>query len=57
MADVSMDTKLIIFHFNMPYVRVRRSKNASNYGLGMPAGYRRSLPPPDSHVIKLEKAG
>ena len=57
MADVSMDTKLIIFHFNMPYVRVRRSKNASNYGLDMPAGYRRSLPPADNRVVRLEKAG
>ena len=41
----------------MPYVRVRRSKNASNYGLGMPAGYTRSLPPPDSRAVRLEKTG
>ena len=41
----------------MPYVRVRRSKNASNYGLGMPAGYRRSLPPADNRVVRLEKTG
>ena len=41
----------------MPYVRVRRSKNASNYGLGMPAGYRRSLPPPVNRVVRLEKTG
>ena len=39
----------------MPYVRVRRSKNASNYGLDMPAGYRRSLPPADNRVVRLEK--
>ena len=41
----------------MPYVRVRRSKNASNYGYDIPAGYRRSLPPPVNRVVKLEKTG
>lgn len=41
----------------MPYVQVRRSKNASNYGLGMPAGYRRSLPPADKSAVRLEKTG
>ena len=41
----------------MPYVRVRRSKRASNYGLGMPAGYRRSLPSSVNRVVRLEKAG
>jgi len=41
----------------MPYVKVRRSKNASNYGLGMPAGYTRSLPPADNRYVRLEKAG
>ena len=41
----------------MPYVRVRRSKRASNYGYGMPAGYRRSLPKPDNTNVRLEKAG
>ena len=41
----------------MPYVRVRRSRKASNYGYGMPAGYRRSLPKPDNINVRLEKAG